>query len=382
MYYRALFAFYFLYFIVFSSTTFLPKYFGELGMTDGQIGMLMSLPAIAGVLFQPYFGSLTDRIRQKKTLVIVFLFLLAGLCFVMDLFTSFSAMMVGLIVFNILHLPLAPTYAAISLEYTCEIHKPYGPVRLMGTVGYQAGAVVVGIVLATSLRGLFRFIGVIMLLSGIAACFLPPVKGHQHGHAKVHMSSLLRDKRIVLLIGMVLVGTITSQFYMSFFSKHLGDIGIDNTMTGVMLVVSVAMEIPFLVFADRLAKRTCIWNWLLIGFALNAVRWLGFAFSQNVWVLMLFQIPGVSVMACFEFFPSVYINKCADDALKGSAQTALMIISFGISKIIGSLFGGFISDRVGIARVFGLNGIILLIALAVFWRPSRRMMAVEAQEKD
>lgn len=382
MYYRALIAFHFIYFIVFSSTTFLPKYFGELGMTDGQIGMLMSLPAIAGVLFQPYFGSLTDRIRLKKYIVIVFLFLLTALCFAMDRFTGFSALMIGLIGFNILQLPLAPAYAAISLEYTRDIRRPYGPVRLMGTVGYQVGAVVVGIVLAASLQGLFRFIGVVTLLSGIAACFLPPVKGHQHGRAKVHMSSLLRDKHIVLIIVMVLFGTITSQFYISFFSKHLGDIGIGNTMTGVMLVVSVAMEIPFLIFADRISKWTSLWNWLLIGFALNAVRWLGFAFFRNVWVLMLFQIPGVSVMACFEFFPSIYLNKRADDALKGSAQTALMIISFGISKVIGSLLGGFISDRVGIPAVFGFNGIMLLLAIAVFWRPSRRMIAEEARGED
>lgn len=379
MYYRALYAFHFVYFIVYSSTTFLPKYFGELGLLDGQIGMLMSLPAIAGVIFQPFFGALTDRVRLKKYVVIGLLAALTVVCFIMDGVTSFTGLMVWITIFTILQLPIAPAYSTISIEYTRQIGKAYGPVRLVGTVGYQVGALVVGVILAGSLRGLYRIIGLIMLATLAISFFLPPVQGHQHGKAKVSVRTLFADKHIMALFLMVLIGTITSQFYMSFFSKHLGDIGVSNTVTGIMLVVSVAMELPFLVFADRLAKRTSIWNWMLVGFLLNAVRWVGLALFESVPVLMLVQLPGVSVMACFEYFPALYINQRVPDALKGSAQSSLMIVSFGIAKVIGSLLGGFVSERVGIPAVFAFNGALLLVAAAAFWKPTRKLITAEQE---
>lgn len=373
MQYRSLFGFHLFYFIVYASTTFLPKYFGELGMSDGQIGMLMSLPAIAGVLCQPFWGTLTDRARQKKHVVIALLAALSAVCFLMNGWTNFTALMLGMTLFNILQLPIAPVYSTISLEYTREIGRDYGPIRLVGTLGYQLGALVIGLILVNSLRGLFVLVGIVLLLSCACACFFPPIAGHQHGRGKVSVTTLLRDRHIVMLLVMVLIGSVTQQFYLSFFSKHMGDLGFNNTVTGAILIVSVMLELPFLYFGDRLFRKTSVWNWLLIGFGLNAVRWLGLGISSQVWVLLLFQIPAVSIMACFEFFPALYINERVPDTLKGSAQNALMIVSFGIAKIIGSLLGGFVADGIGIPAVFGLNALLLAIACAAFYRPTRAL---------
>lgn len=377
MHYRALYVFHLVYFIIYSATTFLPKYFGELGLTDGQIGMLMSLPAIAGVIMQPFFGALTDRVRQKRFVVIGLLAGLAAISFAMNQMTGFLWLLGGMTLFNILQLPVAPAATAIALEYTAETGRGYGPIRLLGTVGYQIGALGIGLVLVGSLQGLYRVIGLIALAACVSACFLPPVAGHQHGQKKVSMGVLLRNRYIVALLVMVLIGTITTQFYMSFFSKYLGDLGISNAMTGIMLFISVAMEIPFLIFGDRLARRFSIWQCLMAGLVLCAIRWLGLAFAKTPWLILIFQIPGVSVMACFEFFPALYINRRVPDALKGSAQTAVMIVSFGISKAIGSLLGGFVSDRIGIPAVFAINGIALIIAIAILWQPAKKLMAAE-----
>lgn len=355
----------------------MPKYFGEIGLSDSLIGLLLSLPAIAGVCVQPIWGALTDRIRLKRMLLAALLAMLAAACFALDRLTSFLPLLIVLALYSVLQLPISPIYATISLEYTREIEKPYGPIRLVGTVGYQAGALLTGVLLQGSLVGIYRLLGLVMIASCAVSCFLPPVRGHQHGHAKVSMKALLGDKHLVLLVGMVFIGTITSQFYMAFFAKHLGDLNIDNAMTGIMLFVSVFLELPFLLFADKLARKTSIWNWVLIGYGFSAVRWLGIALSKSVLPIMIFQIPAVTVMACFEYMPAVYVNQRAPKELKGSAQNALMIVSFGVSKVVGSLLGGLISDQVGIPVVFAGNGLMLVLAIAAFWKPTRRAIQTE-----
>ena len=377
MHYYALIALHLVYFITFSVVGFLPKYFGEIGLSNSQIGMLMSLPAVVGVLCQPYFGVLVDRARYKRMALTGLLAALGVTCFAMNGVSGFLPLIAGLTVFSVMELPVAPTLAAISLEYTQQVGKSYGLIRLVGTVGYQIGALLTGALLVGSLHGIYRLLGLVMVFSCAITFLLPTVKGHQYGRKKVPMAALLRDRHILALLAMVLIGTVTTQFYLSFFTRHMGNLGVDNTVTGLMLFVSVILELPILLRGDRLAQKTSIWNWLLIGYGLNAIRWMGLAATSSVPLLMLFQIPAVSVMLCFEFLPAIYVSRRVPDELKGSAQSALMVVAFGVSKVIGSLIGGFASERVGIPTVFAFNGVMLGVAILALWEPTRRLIQSE-----
>ena len=377
MYIPALYGFHLIYFISYGVSSFFPKYFGEIGLLDSQIGILASIPAIIGVLLQPYWGSLTDRLRFKKTLLIGLLTGLGVVCVFLNYQQSFLMLLPGMICYQILQLPIAPIYSTISLEYLQDLRRPYGPIRMVGTIGYQLGALLVGFFFTHSLQGIYGFLAAVVFISCFLSFLLPPVEGHQHGKQKVSVRVLLQDKHILLLLAMVLVGTITSQFYLAFFGKHLGDLGIDNSQTGIILIASVLLEIPFLFSSHKIARKTSIWNWLLVGFAINAVRFAGLAFTKSVPVIIFYQLLGMSVMACFEFFPLLYLNILVPDALKGSAQNALMIVSFGISKVIGSLIGGFISQRIGIPAMFLGNAVLLVMGICIFWKATRRAIREE-----
>lgn len=372
----AIYAFHLVYFMSYGISSFLTKYLGEIGLLDWQIGMMTSVSAIVGVLIQPYWGMLTDRIQFKKTVLIVLLAALSLICFWLNNKTAFLMVFLGMILFSIAGLPIGPTYSVITLEFLQEIGKPYGPVRVVGTLGFQAGTLIAGAVFVSSLQGVYALMGGVSLISLILAMFLPPVKGHQHGREKMSIRVLFLDKQIVWLLGMVLIGTITSSFYMIFFSKHMGDLAISNQWTGVIFFVSVLLELPFLWFANHLSKKTNIWNWVLIGYLVNAIRFIGFGLFSSVPMLLLFQLPAVSVMACFEFFPILYLNARAPDELKASAQNLLMIVAFGISKVIGSLLG-ILSGRIGIPNVFILNGVLLLLMAVLFWKPTRALVVAE-----
>lgn len=375
MAFAPLIAFHFVYFMSFSVTNFLPRYFGEMGMADGQIGMLLSLSAIVGVIFQPFFGMLSDRMRYKRTVIIILLALLVVCCAIMDRLTSFWALLAGMSLLMTLQSPLAAVNSAVSLEYMAEKRRPYGPVRILGTVGYQVGALLPGAFLATRLTGLFRLLAVVMLLSLAAALMLPRVRGHQHAKEKVALGVLFRDKQFRAILLMVLIGMITTQYNNNFFARHMGNLGVSNSAIGWIFLLSVMMEIPLLWYADRLSRRVNVFTWFLVAYAINGVRWLGIALTRSVPLLCVLQLSEVSVLACFEYFPALYVSQHTPDALKGSAQMVLMLVSFGISKVIGGLLGGFVSEWVGIPFVYGFCGVMLLAAFFVSFRPMRRLSA-------
>jgi len=377
MHYASLYLYHFVYFIATGASTFIPKYYGEIGMSNSQIGMLSSIPTLFALLFMPLLGTLSDRVSKKRYLLAATLLIMAAFYLMVPAEPSFATLLVIVSGYTLFSTSMMPIATTISLEYSRQIGREYGPIRLMGTVGYQAGALLVGLLLTVSLRNLFPLMGVISLLTFGITFMMPNVEGHQHSKEKVPMSALLKDRHLRWMYFIIFFCTISSQFYMAFFSKHLGDLGMSNSTVSWITLISVAAELPFLYFGDRIARKTNIWNWLLIAMVANGVRWLGLAFSRSALPIFLCQIPGVTVLACFEFFPALYLNRRVGEKQLGAAQSLLSLVSFGAARIVGSLIGGKICEYTGIPAMFAFLGVMLLAGSVFLWRPTRRLIQDE-----
>lgn len=391
-------AFYTVFFIGLGFSTFASKYFAQIGLSGSQIALLTSVPALIAMCFMPFWGALSDRVRQKKVIVAVPLALSAVVLFFVDGVTDFSritsdggtlsanatrfAPLLFILILNAFLGQVAnPTATSIALEYTSARGKSFGPIRMMGTVGYQIGVLAIGAICLHSLRHLYTYNALAIFAAAAVALFLPNVRGHQFGGVKISPLKALKDKRIVAVLALVLIGTCSTMYYMSFFGAYLEEMGVNNRITSIITWVSVFLEIPFLLFSAHIMRRLSIWKWLIVGYVLNGIRWLGFVLAHDLgsWqVLLIAQIPAVTAMACFEFFPALYIGKIIAPELSGSAQTLLTFTSFGIAKVLGSLLGGFISDSVGMRSIFFFFGILLLVAAIVLLPLCRRLERAEA----
>ena len=374
----ALYLFYGVNFIATGMTTFGPKFYGEIGLSDGQIGMISAAMAFVALFAQPAWGALADRVRYKRSVIALGLGLGGLMCFlVLPVSTHFAALLVVLTLYNTFAMPAMPVGNAISIEYTDAHGHSFGPVRMMGTIGYQVSILITGFVVGGSLRGLYPAIGLASLAAALCALLLPPVQGHQHGKKKVSFTVFFRDRRLMLLFSVAFMANIAHQFNLSFFSKHLGDLGIDNAVTGVITTLSVILEIPFLLFGDRIMKRFPVWTWLIIGLCFGAVRFFLMSVVRTPVLIVLTQMLSISHLACFEFIPFVYLGRVTQRELLGSVQSVYQMISFGIARIVGALLGGFIADAAGIPTVFGICGALLLATAVVSFAPMRRLAIAE-----
>lgn len=375
MRYISLYVFYFVYFISTGMSTFIPKYYGEIGMTNGQIGILTSIPTLIALAATPVLGTVTDRVAKKRYLLSILMLALSGSCFLVPYSSGFIALLMAVSLYTIVVNNVLPLMNTIAIEYTSQIGKPYGPIRLLGTVGYQVGALLIGVILSTSLHSLYPMMGATALITCAVTFLLPDVKGHQHKQEKVPLTKLFADRHLRMMYIIIFFATISTQFYQAFYTKHLGDLGMSNQATSIITLLAVILELPFLYFGDKLYEKTNIWNWLMIGMLFNGVRWLGLACSKTAVMNILFQLPGVTVLACFEFFPALYLNKRVSPELSGGAQSMLALVSFGAAKVIGSLVGGQICQFTGIPALFAFFGVWMLAGAVIFWLPTRRLIA-------
>ncbi|MBQ4088506.1 MAG: MFS transporter [Clostridia bacterium] len=377
--------YHFVYFIYLGIAAFTSKYFAEIGLNESQIGILTSVPALISMCFMPMWGALGDRMKYKKVLLAIVVAAAGVLLLFVDGMTDFTKLdaagkvaaeatrfmplLALLTINNIFSQACMPTSTSISLEYAASVGSSFGPIRMMGTVGYQAGVLLVGVICASTLRYMYTWQGVFMIASSIFALMLPNVGGHQYGRQKVSPLAVLKDKRVFTLLIMILVACTTTMFYMSFFGAFMEQMNISNQVASVITWVSVLLEIPLLFFSQKIMKLRSVWQWMMIGLVLTGIRWIGFWISAQAgsWALLvIFQIPAVLVLATFEFFPSIYIGEIIAPELSSSAQTMLNLVMFGVARFTGSLIGGFISQKISMETMFLINGIILLIAAAVF----------------
>ena len=374
----ALYLFYGVNFIATGMTTFAPKFYGEIGLSDGQIGLISAILALVALAAQPAWGMMADRAKYKRTVIAVALTGAGLTCFlVLPAAGRFIPLLLVLTLYNTLYLPAMPVGNAISIEYTDAHGHRFGPVRMMGTIGYQVGILATGFLLVNSLRGLYPAMGVMLLLAAGSALLLPPVQGHQHSREKLSLRPFFQDKALMLLFAAAFIGHIGHQFNLVFFSKRLGDLGISNSVTGLINTFSVILEIPFLIFGDRIMKRLSIWTWLLVGMGIGAVRFLLIAVLRAPVPIVLVQMLSIAHLACFEFFPFIYIGRVARKELLASAQSLYQMVTFGVARIVASLVGGVIADAMGIPAVYLICGGLMVVATATLWLPMRKMRALE-----
>ncbi len=378
--YVPMYAFYILYFTYMGFSTFQSRYMGEvLGMSDSQIGLISSFPAVVGLVIQPIWGMLTDRLKYKRTVLFLGTILAAVFLFVTGFVTkdtpySFYLVLVGMTLANAALISIIPTSNSIAMEYSSTV---MGPLRMTGTIGFQIGALTLGFILTSSLKGLLQLLGVMLIVCAVLARFEPPIEGHQHGREKVSYAAVFKNKKVFFLLVMILICCTTSQYYNTFFIKMLGDLGFNTTQSGIITFFSIFLEIPFLFFSHKIYKKCTMWTWLLIGLGINAVRFTLLGFVDTMAEVLLVNIPTVTVMGCFEFFPALYLNDAVGKELKGSAQSALSLVTAGGAKILGSIIGGALGDAYGLGMGFVCCGCILAAAFIVFFIPCRRFAKTE-----
>ena len=363
-------------FIATGMATFAPKFYGEIGLSDGRIGLIASVMALVSLFVQPCWGMLADRARYKRSVLMIALALAGLACFlVLPASGRFLPLLLVLTLYNTFCLPSMPVGTAIAIEYTSAHGRDFGPVRMMGTIGYQIGILLTGFLLARSLQNLFPLIGVTLLLAACSARLMPPVRGHQHDRRRASLAVFLRDRELLLLFTITFLAHIGHQFSLSFFSKHLGDLGMGNTLTGFITTLGVILEIPFLLVSDRLMKRLSIWRWMTIGLVVGAVRFILLSVVRAPALIVLAQMLSIAHLACFEFYPAIYLGRTVSRELQASAQSVYQMTSFGVARIVGSLAGGVLADAFGIPAVYGMCGALMLISAIAFYPAMQKRAA-------
>jgi PPP family 3-phenylpropionic acid transporter len=155
-------------------------------------------------------------------------------------------------------------------------------------------------------------------------------------------------------------------FYYSFFPVYYEQMGASRTLIGISMFVSACSETPFLLYASRLFNKIKAKYIMLGSAAAMGLRWYLLHIITNIYaVLPTMLLHGLNFIV-LSYAMATYVNKNIPKELKASGQAVNWVIALGLSRIFGSVAGGYFVDIFGIRQVFLYNSILVGVFIILF----------------
>ncbi len=351
---------------------YMPLYLKSNGYGGSTTGLILSIGPVLAIFSQPVWGYLGDRSGSKTRILRL---MLAGVALV-SLFYPVSKqlwyLIVLMVLFSFFHSSIAPISDTVCLEYLEGKRWKFGPIQIAGSVGYALMTLMAGALSQWRLTVIFALSSLAALLALTASFWIPDIRGHQKGGKRMMPWVLLRDKTVMGLILFSFAMHITAGLFHAFFPIHLSDLGADNRIVGVAMMVAGLSELPFLFFADRLINRLGIRPLLALSALSIAIRFMLYAWTTSLTLTIVITLLHGFSYIVFVFSLAVFVNQHVPDELKASGQILHAVIGMGVSRFVGSLLGGWLSDQVGIPKTFFFFALFSLVATAWFIARSLR----------
>lgn len=337
------------------------------GFSSGQIGIIIAVRSLAGMVVQPLVGGWADRHPQVPIQRLILLCLAAGflanLCF---FFTggSYPLTLLVTIIFGATELSAYPLLDSLALQYiNAGVQLNYSLGRGIGSIAYAVFCIPLGL-MATHLGAEIALwahgatIALAMVLVLTFPRFVP--QGDASGWAQTKPQSISG-----LLWGhpRFALGLVASFFAIAgvmalsnFMINIIQSRGGDSTQLGLALFCMAAAELPTAIVYWRLQRRWGAERLLWISFLFCAAKAVACLLSVNVagvYAAQLLQAVGYGL-----FTPAAvyFVNELVPSGDRVRGQTLMMVFTNGGGVMAGSMVCGWAID------FSGVNFMLLLCA--------------------
>ena len=335
--------------------SYMSLYYTAIAFTSAQIGAINAGVALASMAFQPVWGTLGDRAKNRGLLLAALAVASAASVFLFTRFTGFVPLLLLACLFSCFYTSLQPMGDSIILKELDRRNLPFGPFRLAGGLAFAVAGMIFGRLLDAPGREMLVpvYTAALCLVTALSALSLPRTAGGQSKGKKMRFSALFKQKELMALLAFMAPVQITMGYFYTFFSPHFVALeGGSSAKLGLCYFLSACSEVPFLLMADKLFDRYGALKLMRFSAVTLAIRWLMLGLSGNVCVAMASQLLHGWGFIVMTVCMAKYISRSVPEELQASGQMLLAIVSFGIAGAFGNLAGGLLAGWMGRQNVF------------------------------
>jgi MFS transporter, PPP family, 3-phenylpropionic acid transporter len=345
--------------------TYIYVYYASKGFSLFQIGILGAIGPLFSILIQPIWAVLCDKAKYRTTVLKIVLSGALISVLLYPLLPTFFYNIVITVVYMVFSTAIFPISDSISVDKIKKLGFKFSTIRMGGTIGYILVVILAGYYFKNHLDSLFFVNAGFLLLCLTVACFMKNEKSVISKKEQISFSVILKNQKLMFVLMFIFALSIASSFNGSFLSVRINQLHFSNDFVGYACGLAAITEIPILIVISKYYKKYGIINIILFAGFMMATRMIICSFATSIEVLLAAQLLQGFTYMTVHFSTITYINEDLPSNAKSFGQSLLAISQSGFGSILGSIGGGYVSNAVGIAPVFGIIGFSLLAISSV-----------------
>jgi MFS family permease len=359
-----------------------------------QIGYVIAIPGLIGILVQPPAGALIDRTRYKRFLLIGASIVIAICCFVIIINEDFTPTLISQALVGFVQSVYAPCVAAITLGMVGHtlLSKRIGRNESFNHIGNMGAAIIAGLLgRFVSYEAIFYFSMVQCAALVIAVLFIKErdidhelaraaSKDQQAGDSGV--MSLLRNHTILFFMISMALFHLANAAMLPLAGQKMGLADSKNSslyLSAAIIIAQGVMSVVASISGKRAENgRKKI---MMIAFMLLPVRAILFAFIDDPYILTAIQILDGIGAGIFGVVSILMIADLSHGTGRFNLLQGCVYSAIGLAASISSIIGGVVVKWGGYAVGFGSLAAISILGLLFFWKFVPETLEV-VEEKD
>ena len=347
----------------------------NVGLSGGQVGIVLAILPLTGMFAQPLFGQIADRSGKRTRLLALLAIGTAFGYLLMPLPATFCGILLATTVLALFSSSLIPMGVSVSMALLAENGLPnFGRVRVFGTIGFLVTVVSTPVFLdflfpekrpETALFGpsriglgfIFVYAALLVSLAAMVAWLLPREGSVSSRAAKREYRVLLTHAPFLKVLVVVFLIFFFLQGPLNLFPILISERGGDTGTISHMWIFMLIPEIPLVACANRAFGLLSLRFVIAFAALAGGIRSLVCALSPGLGPLYLAQmLHGIVVVGLFVGAPQ-YVERAVPENLRTTGQSLLTMLGASTGGIISSSLSGLLYERYGIEAPFLLGGI-------------------------
>jgi PPP family 3-phenylpropionic acid transporter len=337
---------------------FWPVWLVSRGLEPTEIGLLLGIAAGVRLFAAPLIAGAGDRFGKRQRLIAA-LAVGAFAAFALYAWTrGFWPILAVTVLFTVVWSPLMPLGETLVNLAIRRHGLQYGPIRLWGSLGFIAAAVIGGRVLVGRPDDIIFWLLLGLVAATAASCgLLPEAPPNDDGSSRPPLRSVLANPGFLLFL--TAAGLIQSSHgvYYGFGTLYWKTLGYSEAVIGALWAEGVIAEVVLFAFSGRITKRFSPSALILIGALAAVVRWTVTGLSGALPAVALMQILHALTFGATHLGAITFIMQRVPPALSATAMSLYGSVLAGLAMGASILLSGPLYAAFGGGAYLAMTGI-------------------------
>jgi PPP family 3-phenylpropionic acid transporter len=334
---------------------FLNLFYIQLGLTGTQIGWVTSLGALITLIAAPFWANRNARWQHPRDRLQLFLTLTALSYFLLSQQYVFLGIALVSAFRALVSAGVSPLSDSLALSISRAVRAGFGSIRVWGSLGWVVLVPLSGwIVGQTSLN--ISLVGA-AILTASAALILYTIGAEHFSVKKIQAQVLpnfrsvinrLRSNRMMLAVAaLIAIIGLGNSGVLQFESVYLRQLGASDGLIGIAGMLSAVMELPCMLWADRLVSRHGSTVMLLVSMLIYTALRATVLIIPSIATIMLMRAgQGIA----FSFYTVALARLIGEQSTLHETRTVMALYTITLTNlvsIVGSPLTGAAFDAFG-----------------------------------